>query len=63
MHKAALYAVLTFVIVGAAISLAGPGRVAAESTASEASTTKEVPVTEQGLLATQSTASVTKAGT
>ena len=63
VHKAALYAVLTFVIVGAAISLAGPGSVSAKTTPSEASSKEERPAADRELLATQSRDRVVKAGT
>ncbi len=63
VHKAALYAVLTFVIVGAAISLAGPGSVSAETTTSEASNKPDRSAADRELLATQSGDWVVKAGT
>jgi len=40
LHKAALYAVLTFVIIGAAISLAGPESVSTSAAETEGAAEK-----------------------
>jgi len=63
LHKAALYAVLTFVIVGAAISLAGPGSVPVKTATSEANRSQETITADRDMLATKGDKAVAKAGT
>ena len=50
VHKAVLYAVLTFVIVGAAISLAGPGGTTAITTETQTEE-QSIPLAQSELLA------------